>query len=1260
MKGDFSNWYFDPNDNFNGVLEQQGRVHLDSDELADTQITTHWQDTAGKDIIGPGVAAIPADDVNAFKVIAAEVQGNPEQVVLTLLPGRGWADGLLVYLSSKARQDHEAQSDQSITRVATYLTPPIQTPAAVANTLDNGVRDAVVLEVWREAINGFQQPDRLIEPALGDLDTTERLHTAMALRLYRLSPSENCRTIRNALKDNIDNQGKLTVSLQPTEVIASDCPVVAGGGYTGFEHLFYRVEIAQVNSNSPASFKWSQFNGGLVGRGQFDSLTQKVTITANFSAISTSGLDQFYLEALAYDPLSPTAPGLGHWRVIYGTEVTLNNDKELDLSATPRFGTIPSSESPVFFRLWNGIREIDEFLVPAADNDPTELIDGIRLVFETPDAANYRPKDYWTFAVRAGEVGNPEILIDNLPPVGIRYHRVPLAVLNWNDSRSITFDDDEIEDCRDVFNPLTNQRVCCTYTVGDGRSTQGDFDEIEEAIRHLPASGGEICLLPGTHETNAQIENRRNIKIKGCDKKTLVVPRNREAPIFQVIDSECIVLEHMDLVTLGGRAIALRSSTTGSSETDEPESTLLKDITIRHNRFIACEQAIYAQGGNGIAIHHNFIRMLDKADAGVAIYLQADDSQIEKNDLGVIPSPSLPPSDRPDDLDGPPDPLDPCAQLEQVYTNKPFFVAYVAKVWRVFLRFLPSNPFKALGGIQIAGGSERVAITHNTINGGAGNGISLGTSLSGFLDSQDPDSEEEEPPTLSTNATFLSGVVQLNANPIGNITIELRNSDGSQIKTISQASGDLSTPLPAPGTYQVFVRSPGYIAQSVTTRDQGEFGNFYEINIVRTSLDLSDLLAFLYDIAISHNSISNMGLSGIGLPLLSPEQTSIGSQQLSGQTSTYLRLLQTYGNPIVGLNITENHIFECFQNQLDSVLRDLVSVRGLGGISIALCADVSIHRNRIEKNGVTYTKPTCGIWISFGEEVEITHNTIADNAPLSSDPTDDLPAGKRGGIALIASAMSIVNFLQGGKEEEVQVTRRPATRIQDNNVDQPVGRALTLFAIGPAAILNNQFNSERSGPNPLERYVGGVLVLNIGGLNQAGSFINSNIGSSASNPFTTFNAKQKDQFQRDSLFRLPNGNTLFNSNQTRLGLDNQSLISQLIWTADDLGFDGNQSEALAKGAPFDNVRGVINTALLAATLRASDNRFKEPLRSPNTFRQISLLTFSTLMNTTPMNQGSHCMGAFNTAPGLGVIARGNQVIDQTFCPLFNDTQDFED
>jgi len=91
-------------------------------------------------------------------------------LTLTLTPGHTWADGILVHLDGPG----------PASLVANYLQPPVQDPAFDSSTIAKGVRDAVVLEVWRDVINGYQLPDELIEPALGGPDTTERLHTAMA------------------------------------------------------------------------------------------------------------------------------------------------------------------------------------------------------------------------------------------------------------------------------------------------------------------------------------------------------------------------------------------------------------------------------------------------------------------------------------------------------------------------------------------------------------------------------------------------------------------------------------------------------------------------------------------------------------------------------------------------------------------------------------------------------------------------------------------------------------------------------------------------------------------------------------------------------------------------------------------------------------------------------------------------------------------------------------------------------------------------
>ena len=122
MNGDFSQWRpFDPNENFNGVLHQQGRVLIDPDWNDQARIVDHWQGRAGKDVIGEGIAAVPVGS-NGFKIEAAEVVnvGGSERVELDVRPGHAWADGLLVYLGG----DPAA----TVKRVATYLGPPIQNP----------------------------------------------------------------------------------------------------------------------------------------------------------------------------------------------------------------------------------------------------------------------------------------------------------------------------------------------------------------------------------------------------------------------------------------------------------------------------------------------------------------------------------------------------------------------------------------------------------------------------------------------------------------------------------------------------------------------------------------------------------------------------------------------------------------------------------------------------------------------------------------------------------------------------------------------------------------------------------------------------------------------------------------------------------------------------------------------------------------------------------------------------------------------------
>src|SRR5262249_55424636 len=149
----------------------------------------------------------------------------------------------------------------------------------------------------------------------------------------------------------------------------------------------------------------------------------------------------------------------------------------------------------------------------------------------------------------------PWELLDAAAPAGPRYFFAPLALITWTRipaALTVT-----VHDCRERFRPLCNNRGCCTVSVGDGIFSHGDFDSIEDAIAFLPDEGGEVCLLPGLHRTNATIAFRRNITVKGCGNQTQVIPRETRLtdPVFHVVESTRIALCSMDVITLNGTAI---------------------------------------------------------------------------------------------------------------------------------------------------------------------------------------------------------------------------------------------------------------------------------------------------------------------------------------------------------------------------------------------------------------------------------------------------------------------------------------------------------------------------------------------------------------------------------------------------------------------------------------------------------------------------------------------------------------------------------
>lgn len=672
MKGDFSKWGLTPADNFSGVLHQQGRVLLDQDWNARQQIDALWRETAGQDVIGGGLVAVPAAVPDSFKLIQATATAAGVDIVLNA--GRAWVDGI------------HLNYDGAVPLRAEYFGPPLQSPQETTATINAGVRDAVVLEAWDDAFSAFQDPLRLLEPALGGPDTTERVKTSMALKLLRLTAGQGCGDL--PIADIFPAKGRLTVTPSPTVVIPGPCPVPDSGGYSGFEHYLYRIEIATPDAAGQARFKWSQFNGGLVGRGAFTSTgatTGTVAITANNQMINQCGLDTFHLEALAFDA------ALGHWRVMLSADATLPSSD--DLALTNISGTWPAGAT-AFFRLWNGIEPIAGF--PAGLPIANELKDGIRLEFDAPaaDNGNYSDGDYWTFPARAAGVAfDPSVWPTNSVPQGVLHHRAALGILEWSGPPTVTITASagEIHDCRQPFLPLARIRGCCTVTVGDGKHSFGQYASIQAAVNALPATGGTVCVLAGVYDESILIDRRVNIRIHGCGPATRVraVADRMTLPAFLVSNSTAVVLEDM----------AIESG---------PRSAVQID-NARH-----------------VGIRRCLIQMRDRPTLWQAIYSRGDDILIEGNTIEVLPrgdvppAPAVPPAPgaigSPASVNTPPDPV--------------------------------NRGFATRGGIQLAGGSDRVRVLDNIIRGGIWNGITLGSLLqSGGNDDDDtPDRPNSEDP----------------------------------------------------------------------------------------------------------------------------------------------------------------------------------------------------------------------------------------------------------------------------------------------------------------------------------------------------------------------------------------------------------------------------------------------------------------------------------------------------------------------------------
>ena len=690
---------------YKSVRAQQGRVFIDDDYNENERIHGEDERRSRVDIIGP--AGTPD---NGFLITNPTVTGG--HIDFDINPGTFYLGGL--HLELEQLEKFQVQSDWLQFSGASVPAPPA-----------GGSRfDLVYLESWLQAVSAVEDSE-LFEVALAGPDTSTRMRIMRRVHVDTGALTGDCRQDWKTLTDSwtannlgtLNNQNelvvdtKLTVEFEPGTNPDDLCSPPVAGGYLGAENQAIRVQLVDATH-----FTWGFDNAAPLYRVQVsnDGAGQRRVIT-----MLNEPKDQAHwplagqiVELLPWSAVLPNKEKLAERRgFLARVAASFDPDtKKFSLAASvpATFGegwtTRPDEAQlrPEFFylRVWN--RGSDTVSPPAmpfvAGTSVTLGQTGLKITITGNDR---QPGDHWIIAARPESPNRvvPWLIEAGRGPHGYRRFFAPLAVIEWTVVGNVIAGK-VIHDCRETFPPLTRLRNCCTYTVGDGVNSFGTFTKIQDAIDHLPAAGGEICVLPGNYEENVRISARRNITIKGCGTRSRVFspPRGNllhAAPVIHVIGSQNIKIQSL-LVEADDTGVgiliegAIRSLFSRRILALPTLDITLENLLVR----AATRSAIEVQVAYNVTIRRCRIEMKDVPSARPGIFFIGEDSLIEENVIIV-------------------------ADVERRIGGFDFINPLDPN--------LATRAHAALGGLQLGGTCERIRVINNVIARGIGNGITLGS-----------------------------------------------------------------------------------------------------------------------------------------------------------------------------------------------------------------------------------------------------------------------------------------------------------------------------------------------------------------------------------------------------------------------------------------------------------------------------------------------------------------------------------------------------
>lgn len=745
MSADITRLFPDRDTRFHALVRQQGRLPLDAEENFASDIGEWERDDAFVETIAPSGAP---DD--GFR-ITLPVAGPPAD--FSIAAGSYYLGG--------ARIENPAVLTYRNQRQRNWLGFPLD-----AEGTSEAIGAARKFLVWLDAIDQTvtaTEDAELRDPGLGGPDGAAARRFGWRVRATPVA-GPGCVLARTQWLAAMGWTGKvdagtgalksgapLTVVYNPAEEDQDLCAPSLVPGFLGARNECYRVMVSAAGR-----YVWGRDDAAPVYRVRVEAIggaLRRIVFLTHPRDEHVRPCTGHTVELLRWEERLPngqkTAEPTGRFfRVATGYSdgaITVSTpvDAALDgwlagLPASALSPEDPAGEQRYFYlRMWTGGGGAGQADHPFAPGDLTGT--GLRLTFDPAAMIG----DQWVIAARPNAPAKllPWALKSGKLPDGPRRHVVPLAFVDL-DAGTVT-------DCRRRFRPLFRQGGCCTVTVGDDENSWGDVSTIAEAVNRLPASGGEICIGPGTWRESIVLDQKRDILFTGCGARTRWLPATAAQPLITLTRCDRIRLRRLRMESADAPCVLAVAHATGAGNND-----------------LAIEDCALLTTSGGVVSVDTVVRltiercrvdsgpMVDPTAANAAfaaITMQGDELVLRHSQVRAIEG----------------------GTAQQL----------------------------ALGGVHVKGDSRDVAILDNVIRDGAGNGITLGSVTMVTIPSPaftaDPDAALEEA-MRAAGPSF--GGFHVSIDEAGCIRIEEEDPDPED-----NGDGTVDVPVSDGGVYRTLI-----------------------------------------------------------------------------------------------------------------------------------------------------------------------------------------------------------------------------------------------------------------------------------------------------------------------------------------------------------------------------------------------------------------------------------------------------------------------